>query len=423
MLDRIRVDHFESMTANIVGYFAGVPVHTWSRPGSGKSAMHKTQQTYIQWQAKQMSDEIYDDFKTFGLIDNRLSQQEGIDVRGLFKIITDEHGDEFTSTIRPVWLPTRGSGTIVHDEFNMGDESAKKAVMQLLTDWMVGTHVLPRSWGQMGNGNLAKHKGLGKKMTPAEENRWCHIWLDDGDTDEDRDDPHVTDDIADMLSGRCAHSFTKLALQNFKLLEGDIPIDITKCVGWEPDIFDPRVVAYFDSRPHLVSTFDPNRNKREDYGYSSSRTAQYLSRVLQTTERFGKECYDLVFRTMAHGLVGPGVGEDFFCTMDLLDKLIDLEAVKHNGKNAPLPIDDPTYRIPVTFVAMSALATASHFNKATGGHVIDYVRRLHQVSPEIPPVFARHLEANAKKHKVVEEAICEPSVGYMKLKQDYLVTV
>ncbi len=423
MHERLRVDHFEAMVANIVGYFAGVPVNDWGRPGCGKSAMNRTAQSYIQWQAQQMSDEIYDDFKTFGLIDNRLSQQEGIDIRGLFKIITDENGDEFTSTIRPVWLPTRGAGMIVHDEFNMGEESAKKAVMQLLTDWMVGTHILPRSWGQVGNGNLARHKGLGKKMTPAEENRWCHIWMDDGDSDDDRDDPHVIDDIADMMSGRCAQSFTRLALNNFTLQEGDIPIDITKVVDWTPDIMDGRVTAYFDARPHLVNTFDPERNKREDYGFSSNRTIQYLSKVLQTTERFGKECYDLVFRTMAHGLVGPGVGEDFVCTLDLLDKLIDLDAVKHNGKSAPLPIDDPTYKISVTFVAMSALATAGHFNRATGGHIIDYVRRLHQISPEIPPVFVKHLEANSRKHKGVEDAICDPSVGYMKLKEDYLITI
>ena len=425
-ITRPRVDHFEAMTSVVVSHFAKVPLFFWGRPGTGKSAMLRTVQQYIRDRAQDIVLNKDDDgwyrlhveaYQDFGLVDNRLSQQEGIDIRGLFKIVQDDDGNEYTSTIRPIWLPYGGAGILAHDEYNMGGEDAKKAVMQLLTDGKVGTHILSLLYSQIGNGNLAIHKGLGKKLTPAEENRWAHMWMDDGDTDLDPDYMDADDHVA----GRCAASFAALAVKDFTLEVDDLPVDIEAGLRFKADVFDPRVSAYVAARPHLVNTFNAERNKREDYGYASSRTWQYLSRVLQVCELFGKKCFDQVFKTFAYGLLGPGPAEDFCVTLDLLDKLIDLDKVKHDGANAPLPLDDPKYKIGVTFVAISALATAGHFNKATGKHIIDYVRRLPQVSPEIPPVFLQHLEANARKVKSVEEAICDPDVGYMDLKRDYML--
>ena len=425
-ITRPRVDHFEAMTATVVSHFANVPLFFWGRPGTGKSAMLATVQQYIRDRAQDIVLEedadgwwklFVESYREFGLVDNRLSQQEGIDIRGLFKIVTDENGDEFTSTIRPIWLPIKGAGILAHDEYNMGGEDAKKAVMQLLTDGKVGPHLLSLMYSQIGNGNLAVHKGLGKKLTPAEENRWAHMWMDDGDTDQDPDYM----DAEDLVAGRCSASFAALAVKDFTLDEGDLPVDIAKAIGFKYSVFDPRVSAYVAARPHLVNTFNIERSKREDYGYASSRTWQYLSRVLQVCELFGQRCFDQIFKTFAYGLIGPGPAEDFCVTLDLLDKLIDLDRVKHDGANAPLPVDDPKYKIGVTFVAISALATAGHFNKATGKHIIDYVRRLPQVSPEIPPVFIQHLEANARKNKSVEDAICTPEVGYLDLKQEYMM--
>ena len=429
-ITRPRVDHYEAMTSVVVSHFAKVPLFFWGRPGTGKSAMLRTVKRYIRDRALAITDEMLGDsdttlaikhkvmqYQEFGLVDNRLSQQEGIDIRGLFKIIMDDEGSEYTSTIRPIWLPYDGAGIVAHDEYNMGGEDAKKAVMQLLTDNKVGTHVLAELYSQIGNGNLAVHKGLGKKLTPAEENRWCHMWMDDGDVDGDPD--YI--DADDHVAGRCAQSFAALAVKDFILDEHDLPVDVMKGIGFTPSVFDPRVSAYIAARPHLVNTFQADRTKQEDYGYASSRTWEYLSRVLEVCELFGQRCFDQVFKIFAYGLIGPGPAEDFCVTLDLLDKLIDLDKVKHDGANAPLPIDDPKYKIGVTFVAVSALATAGHFNKATGKHIIDYVRRLPQVSPEIPPVFLQHLEANARKNKTVEDAICTPDVGYMTLKQEYQI--
>ena len=97
-ITRPRVDHFEAMTSVVVSHFAKVPLFFWGRPGTGKSAMLRTVQQYIRDRAQDIVLNKDDDgwyrlhveaYQDFGLVDNRLSQQEGIDIRGLFKIVQD----------------------------------------------------------------------------------------------------------------------------------------------------------------------------------------------------------------------------------------------------------------------------------------------------------------------------------------------
>mgnify|MGYP003633915593 FL=1 len=107
---------------------AGIPLFMHSHQGVGKTSLVKQLHSYIQ-----KTDPDY------GLVDVRLSQIEGIDVRGLMQIVKG-----VTEYCPPAYLPTDLNKRLMvfFDEILLGEPDAIKAVMQWVCEGRVGDHLL-----------------------------------------------------------------------------------------------------------------------------------------------------------------------------------------------------------------------------------------------------------------------------------------
>ena len=412
IMDYEHVDHWQAMGAMVVNHGARGTVHLLSAPGQGKDGMAVTVTEAFR---EQCAD--WDEYRNFGHSDVRASQHEAIDVKGLFDDgIAKNHpflvdGTPYTTTKRFAMYPEKGVGMLNWSEYFMGAKDIRKAIMQSLAERRIGEHKLADGYSQICSDNMSRHKGLGDKATPAEANRRCWLYLDDGCVAEMRGE-HSD-------GGRCAVSFIQLARQDFKLYPDDIPIDLTKIPDWKcPDGIHPSIANWLAQRPSLINTLDVDRIKQEDYAYSSNRTWERFSKVFLTCQYLGQECYDFVFKPMAHGLVGPGPAEEFIQTLKLLEQQLDYDAIKADGDNADLP-EDGNYRMGILFMAIGGLSSAIHFNHKTAPEIFKWVGRTTQFSPELPMVFAKTLESSAQKNKAVEKVICDTNSGYVEFKANH----
>ena len=412
VMDYYHVDHWEAMSAMIVNHGSRTNLHTLSAPGQGKDGMVNTvteafREQCADWEA----------YRNFGHSDIRAAQNEGIDIKGLFDDgVAKNHpflldGTPYTTTKRNAQYPEKGVGILNWSEYFMGGKDVRKSIMQSLAERKIGEHCLGDGWSQVCSDNMSRHKGLGDKATPAEANRRCWLYLDDGCVSEMKGGINN--------GGQCAVSFAQLARQDFKLYPDDIPIDLTKIPDWKcPRGIDPSIANWLANRTSLLNTLDTERIKQEDYAYSSNRTWEYFSRVYKTCMHLGQECYDFVFKPMAQGLVGPGPAEEFIQTLKLLEKELDYDAIKIDGMNAALP-EDSTYRMGLLFMAIGALSSGVHFTPKSAPEIFKYIGRLTQFSAELPMVFAKTLESAAYINKKTEKILCDPDSGYVDFKANY----
>jgi len=84
--------------------------------------------------------------KGVGFIDLRLATQEVTDLVGIPRTVTV--GEEYrTYWTKPVWFPEEGTrGVLALEEVNRAPEDVRQAIFQLLTEWKLHTHVLPKGW-------------------------------------------------------------------------------------------------------------------------------------------------------------------------------------------------------------------------------------------------------------------------------------
>jgi hypothetical protein len=152
----VKIDFAASLLRNYVD--GNTPVMLWGAPGVGKSDVVK---------------KIANDMGV-GLVDQRLSTLEPVDLRGL----------PFIDNGRAVWadpsiLPhvdrDGPRGILFLDEINAAAASTQAACYQLILNRRVGDYVLPDGWRIVAAGNRQSDRASAQKMPTALANRFSHI--------------------------------------------------------------------------------------------------------------------------------------------------------------------------------------------------------------------------------------------------------
>ena len=296
----------ETQTAIILCAKAGIPLFMHSHQGVGKSSLVRQLQSFIQ-----------KDVPDFGLIDIRLSQVEGIDLRGLMHIKNGK-----TVYCPPEYLPIDPSykGMMFFDEYKLGEDDAKKACMQIMTEHKVGPHVLSEGCVYLAASNRTEDEAMDGRLSGPQANRFCHIEVDN-DLDE----------------------WTKISKNGFASDGSHLPSwsELPDVLGRDSGVdIDGRIIFFIkhqdrDDSP-VWRNFDRARFRKGDYAHATPRSWHDVSRVLTVIER-DQEIWDKIpslkkiRRAVICGLVGDGVGTSLTGLIDQLDKLVDIEAVKRDG--------------------------------------------------------------------------------------------
>ena len=367
---------------------AGIPLFMHSHQGVGKTSLVKQLHSYIQ-----KSDPDY------GLVDVRLSQIEGIDVRGLMQI---KNG--VTEYCPPGYLPTdlKKRLMVFFDEILLGEQDAIKAVMQWVCEGRVGDHLLSPYTTFIGASNRSQDEAMNTKMSGPMANRWCHIEVDN-DLDE----------------------WARISRNGFQN-DGEYLPDwnaLPETIGRDCGLdLDGRIVFFIkhqdrDDNP-VWRNFDKTRFRKGEYAHATPRSWHDVSRILTVIERDNKiwnkvPSIKKIRRALVCGLVGDGVGTSLTGLIDQLDKLVDIEEVKKLGDKAKLPDQNDPMCIGITWISVGALTNPRHFNNKTADNILKYIKKLGKdISPDLPKTTQALIE-NAGNRTVLEA--CEKSKEYHTL--------
>lgn len=265
---------------------AGVPVFMSGSPGVGKSSV-----------ARQVAEEEGIEF-----IDERMSQRDAVDVRGLPEIV-----DGNTVWTRPDFLPTKGKGILFLDELNSAPALVQAACYQLVLEGRIGDHKLPKGWYVMGAGNKETDRAVVTRMPSALANRFAHI--------------NFEHDLEDWVTYGITHGFA------------------------------PEVVAFIRFRPALLMAFDPQRNEK---AFPTPRSWEMASDVLKIAG------LDVGLEILS-GIVGEGAAAEFRGFLNVYQNLPDPKVVLMNPDKADVP-DKPAV-LWALCGALSALVDSKSISK------------------------------------------------------------
>ena len=318
--------------------------------------------------------------KPFHLIDLRLSQIEGIDLRGLMKI-----EDGITKYYPPSYLAPMldkdWEGTIFMDEYMLGDTDARKGSMQLTTDRRIGEFVFsPKVYPVMAS-NRSQDETMQGKLSGPEANRFA-IWEMDYDADYfnraavagfESDYSHLPkwDDLPDPLSRDEKHP-----------VDGRIRFFIANQDTTQNPVF---------------KNFDRASFKAGSFAHATPRSWHAVSRILQVCDRDAEvweklPSFKSIRRALVCGLVGDGVGTSFTGMIDQLDKLVDIEAVKRDGSKAKLPDQNDSMCVGICWISVGVLTNERHFTPETADNIIKYIKRLGDICQELPETAKAMIE-------------------------------
>jgi len=140
-------------------YAARLPLFMWGPPGVGKSAI-----------ARSVANEDGYDF-----IDLRLVQIDALDLRGMPRIKTDQHGNEVMHFVSTSSLPRSGKGYLFLDEFVQAPTLVMNAASELVLDRRIGEYNLPDGWSVIAAGNRRTDRAGTIEMPAHMKNRFVHI--------------------------------------------------------------------------------------------------------------------------------------------------------------------------------------------------------------------------------------------------------
>lgn len=141
----------------------GEPVMIWGTPGCGKSEI-------VAQAAAAMGR---------GLIDERLSSRDPVDLRGLPYSDTDRFGNKVMKFSRPPFFPEDpdSNDVLFFDELSTVPLGTQVAALQLFLDKRIGDHILPKRVGMVAAGNASTHRTGCKDLPMALNNRVNHVYL------------------------------------------------------------------------------------------------------------------------------------------------------------------------------------------------------------------------------------------------------
>ena len=341
----------ETQAAIMLCGSAEVPLFMHSSPGAGKSSL-----------VKQLHGFILEHDPHYGLVDLRLSQIEGIDMRGLMHI---EKGK--TRYIPPTYLPVDPDwqGIMFFDEYPLGDDDTRKAAIQILSDHRIGEHDFSENIMYIAAGNNMEDETLNRNLSSPEANRFCHI--------------QVRNDLEEGL---------RISKDGFYSDGKHIPdwSSLPEILRQDSGLsFDGRIEVFLTSQHtednKLIDSFDRALFRKGEYAHPTWRTWHAVSRVLAVLER-DEDIWNAVpnivkiRRAVICGLIGDGAGSTFTGTMEMLHQLVDIEAVKKNGRKAPLIDKDDPMSLSVSWMSIGVLTDKRHFNPETVDNILTYIKRL-----------------------------------------------
>lgn len=136
-----------------------LPLAIIGESGMGKSAI-----------VKQIAEEL-----GIGCVDLRLATQEPGDLVGIPRAAGDR-----TVWLKPHWWPQEGTrGILFLDELNRAPVEVRQAVFQVLTEWKMHEHILPKGWSIVIAMNPDGKSGYQVEMLdPAMLNRMLQVQVD-----------------------------------------------------------------------------------------------------------------------------------------------------------------------------------------------------------------------------------------------------
>ena len=274
------------------------PIYLEGLPGIGKSAIFK-----------QFAEE-----KKIQFIDVRLAYFDPVDMRGL-----PFPKDGKTTWLTPDWLPTKGEGILLLDEFSAAPQAMQTAAYQLTLDRKIGDYILPDGFSVHLAGNGQGDRAIANALSSAIVSRVAKYELD-------------------------------VNLDDFCEYAND------KALAFE-------IVAYLRFKPGMLHNFAPKTWKQGE-PYSCPRTWEKLAHVLAIC---GTKKASLA---MMAGIVGNQAATEFFSFMQLMHKLPNIDQILLDPKKTPVPEDSGGALFAIS-AALARRAKADNIDK-----VLIYTERM-----------------------------------------------
>lgn len=259
------------VTALDAAWSCRLPLWVWGSPGIGKSSIVRA---WAQARGLEFRDE-------------RASQLDPVDLRGLYKI---EKGR--TRWYPPSWLPDRGQGLFFWDELGQAPRSVQAALLQSILDRKVGDYEWPPGWLQIAASNRESDRAGVSVITPL-LGRFVHIFYS----------PNI-DDWSQWALGT--------ALEGAHLTPIGTRDELTGRA------IRPEVIAFLKFRPALLNQWKPDGAIAQP----TPRTWEFASRL-----------YAAGVTSTAYGLailgaaVGEGAAAEFLAFIKIYNDLPDIKEV------------------------------------------------------------------------------------------------
>lgn len=277
-----------------------LPVFIWGAPGVGKSDV-----------VKQVANDA-----GLRLFDNRASQMEPVDARGL-PYIYEGRMHWSPPSLFPKSDGSDGPSLLFLDELAQGIHSVQTALFQLIRDRRIGEYTLPDNCRVIAASNRVQDRSGANRVLQALNNRFVHF-----DFDVNLDD------------------WCKWAIS-----VGQVPASI---------------ISFIRFRPNLLDAFDADQRS-----YPSPRTWEYLGKYIGEGEDLSSETE---FESI-QGIVGEGAAGEFTAFLRIWRKLPNIDALLMNPTKGKVPED------PATLYAV-ATALAARANEDTFPRILQYTDRL-----------------------------------------------
>jgi len=224
-----------------------------------------------------------------------LAQYDAGELGGFPMLMDSLHGKRMTRA-RPAWLPDKGTGVLILDEFPQSPLANQNIAAQLINERRVGEHELGSGWTIVTAGNDIKHRA-GTNQMPS----------------------HVKD----------------------RVLHLDIEADANTALDYfNKNTFNPELTGFIRYRPEWLHKFDPDQK-----ACPTPRSWERVNSVLGWGMEASQEQWAIA------GLVGAPAAADFSGFLRVFRELPDPDAPLKDPDNAVIP-DDPS----VLYALMASLS-------------------------------------------------------------------